>query len=95
VFERTRFSNQPVDDVPIINAVFAPATQSGQFLDFAIAIPNFNRVGLNSSLDDRADQPAVDRICISVDVDQTSWRHSDALAAHGVEPPLGQWSKPR
>lgn len=59
VLKRARLANQPINDVAIVDAMFAPPAQSRQLLHFAIAIPDFHGVGLDACFDDLTDQAAV------------------------------------
>ena len=45
VFKGARLANQRINNVTVVNAVFAAAPQSGDSFDFAIAVPDLNSVG--------------------------------------------------
>lgn len=51
VGKRSRLTHQPVDDVPVVDAVVAPATQARQTLDLPLGIPDLDVVGVQAGLD--------------------------------------------
>ena len=69
VGERPRLPHQPVDDVPILDAVLAPAPQPGEPLDAALGVPDLDLLRVDARLDPLADQPARHRIGVPRDVD--------------------------
>jgi hypothetical protein len=82
VGERPRLAYQPVDDVPVVDAVLAPAAQPGTALDEALAVPDLDVVGVQASLDPFADQAARHRVGVAADVEGTPriYSHFDTLA---------------
>src|SRR5438067_1338981 len=68
VFKRTRLANQPINNVAIIDAVLAASAQPRQLLHLAIAIPDFYAVGLDACFDHLADQTAVHRIRVAINM---------------------------
>jgi hypothetical protein len=70
-----RLAHQPVDDVPVVDAVVAPTTQPGQTLDLSLGIPDFDVVGVQAGLDPFADQPAGHRVGVTGDVDGAARTH--------------------
>lgn len=91
VGERPRFAYQPVDDVPVVDAVVAPAPQTRQALDLALGIPDLDVVGVQAGLDPFANQPARHRVGVAGDVDGAAGVHSDFDALAGVEASCRQW----
>jgi hypothetical protein len=81
VGKRPRLAHQPVDDVPVVDAVVAPATQARQALDLPLGIPDLDVVGVQARLDPFADQPARHRVGVAGDVEGAARIHShvDAL----------------
>jgi len=81
--ERPRLTHQPVDDVPVGDAVLAPATQPGTALDEALAVPDLDVVGVQSSLHPFADQATRHRVGIAADMDGATAidTHRDAFAS--------------
>jgi hypothetical protein len=58
VGERPRLAHQPVDDVPVLDAVLAPSPQSRQFLHPLLTVVDLDPLGVKSGLHSLADQPA-------------------------------------
>ncbi len=81
VGERSRLAHQPVNDVPVVDAVFAPTAQTGTALDEALGVPDLDMVGVQACFHPFADQPAGDRIGVAADVDGAARinSHFDAL----------------
>jgi hypothetical protein len=82
VGERPRLAHQPVDDVPVVDAVLAPAAQPGTALDEALAVPALDVVGVQASLAPFADPAARYRVGVAADVEGTPriYSHFDTLA---------------
>ena len=81
VLERPGLPHQPVDHVPVVDAVLFAPHLPRQSIDFLLAVPDFQVVGLHADVDPFADQPAVDRVHVPLHPDQTSRidTHSEAL----------------
>jgi hypothetical protein len=86
VGERPRLAHQPVDDVPVVDAVLAPAAQAWQPLDPLLGIPDLDVVGVQAGLDPFADQPARHRVGVAADVDGAARIHPHLHAPGCVEP---------
>lgn len=86
VGKRPRLAYQPVDDVPVVDAVLAPAAQPGTALDEALAVPDLDVVGVQASLHPFADQAARHRVGVAADVDGAPRIHSHFEALAGVDP---------
>jgi hypothetical protein len=86
VGERPRLAYQPVDDVPVVDAVLTPATQPGTAFDQALAVPDLDVVGVQASLHPFADQAAGHRVGVAADVDGAPRIHSHFVALAGVDP---------
>jgi hypothetical protein len=67
-----RLPHQPIDDVPVIHPMFAPATQPRQPLDQLLCVPNLHVIGVQPSLDPFANQPAGHRVGVGDDVDRAA-----------------------
>ena len=80
--ERARLTHQPVDDVPIIDAMFMPTVQTRQTLHATLAVPHFQVLGVNPDIDTLAAKPAVHRVKVALHAHQAPLRHrhADALA---------------
>ena len=72
VRERARLAHQSVDDVPVVNRVPVAAHQPRQHVHLRPGVPNLHPVGVQPRLNLLADQPAVHRIDVAVDVDQAA-----------------------
>jgi hypothetical protein len=86
VGKRPRLAYQPVDDVPVVDAVLAPATQPGTALDEALTVPDLDVVGVQARLHPFADQAARHRVGVADDVDGAPRIHSHFDAFAGVNP---------
>jgi len=69
VGERSRLAHQPVDDVPVVDAVLAPAAQTRTAFDEALRVPDLEVVGMQTDFHPFADQPAGHRVGVATDVD--------------------------
>jgi hypothetical protein len=74
--ERPRLAHQPVDDVPVGDAVLAPPTQTRQALDPTLGVPDLDVVGEQAGLDPFPDQPAGHRVGVAADVDGAAAIHT-------------------
>lgn len=70
--EGARLANQRINDVPVVHGVLIAAHQPRQRVHTPIRIPDLDAVGIEPRLDFLADQPAVHRIHIAVNVNQTA-----------------------
>ena len=70
VLKGTRLAHQLIDDVPIVDRVLVSPHQPRQCVDSSSRVPEFDAVGMQPGLDYLADQAAVDRVGIAVNVDQ-------------------------
>jgi hypothetical protein len=85
VGERPRLAHQPVDDVPVLDAMLAPTAQPGQAFDQALGIPDLEVLRVQPGLDPFADQPAGHRVGVAADVDGAATIHAHVQALAGVE----------
>jgi hypothetical protein len=86
VDEGTRLAHQPVDDVPVLDAMLAAATQARQAFHLLLGVPNVEVVGVDADLDAFADQPTGDRIRVADDVNRAAALHTNRHTLAGVEP---------
>jgi hypothetical protein len=70
--ERAGFTHQRVDDVPIVHRRMVPAHESRSRVDLTIRVPNLDAVGEQPGLDLLADQAAMHRVRVTMDVNQTA-----------------------
>jgi hypothetical protein len=83
-------AHQRVNDVPVIDAVLAAATQTRQRLHPLLAVPHLQVFGIDPHLDPLADQPAVHRVDVVMHVNQTAAVHRDRQPLATVQPPWRQ-----
>jgi len=55
VGEGARLAHQPVDDVPVLDAMLAAAAQTRQAFHLLLGVPNVEVVGMDADLDPFAD----------------------------------------
>jgi hypothetical protein len=70
--ERAGFTHQRVDHVPIVHRVFIPAQQPWQRIDIFVRVPNLDAFREQPGLDPLADQAAMHRIRVAMNVNQTA-----------------------
>ncbi len=95
VSKRSRFANQPVDDVAVVDSVLASPTQSRHFLHPLAAVPKFDPLGVQVGLDPLADQPAGHRVDVALDADSAARFHPHPQLLECLQPALRQCSKHR
>jgi hypothetical protein len=88
--KRPRLAHQPVDDVPVVDALLVSATQPRQHLDPLLRVPDLQVLHEQSHLNTLADQPAGHRVTVPPDVDQAPLidLHLQSLAR--LQPPRRQ-----
>jgi hypothetical protein len=85
--KRAWLAHQPVDDVPIIDAMFAAPRQAWQHFQLVLAVPHFDGVGEQTRLDGFADQAGRHRVDVPLDGDGAPWLHPHVQAAKRLQPP--------
>lgn len=70
VCERARLADQRIDHVPIMHPVLMAASQTWQGVHLFVRVPDLNTVGEQPRFDLLADEPAVHRIHVAMDVNQ-------------------------
>ena len=70
--ERARLADQRVDDVPIVHRVAIATHQTRQRVDVLVRVPDLDAVGEEPRFDPFLDEPAVYRIRVAVNVNQTA-----------------------
>jgi hypothetical protein len=86
VGEGARLAHQPVDDVPVLDAMLAAAAQTRQAFHLPLGVPNVEVVGVDANLDPFADQPTGHRIRVAADVDRAAALHTHRHTLTGIEP---------
>lgn len=76
VLEGAGLSHQLIDDVPIVDRVLVATHQPRQRVDLLARVPELHAVGIQPGFDFLADQAAVDRIDVAVQVDQAPLVHA-------------------
>jgi hypothetical protein len=90
LLERPRLAHQPVDDVAVLDAVFAPAAEPRQALDPAGAEPDLQRFGPDVDVHPFADEPARHGIRVAADVDRAPRVDPRLDPAGHLQPPRRQ-----
>ena len=82
VREGARLAHQPVDDVPIVNAVLAAAPQARQPFHQPLGVPDLDVVGVQTGLDPFPNESAGHRVGVALHVDSAAAidPHPHALA---------------
>ena len=93
--QRSRFPHQPIDHVPIIDPLFATATQTRQLLQALLPVPHLQVLRINTHLDRLANQSAVHRIHVVLHPDQTAAADRDAQTLAAFQTPCRQGPKHR
>jgi hypothetical protein len=78
LLERSRLADQPVDDVAVLDAMLAPAPESGQGVQLPGPVPDVEGLGPDADVHLLADQATRQRVGVAADVDR----------APGVDPGL-------
>jgi hypothetical protein len=83
VSERSRLPHQPVNDVPVVDAMLVASAQTRQALDQLLRVPHFEVFHEEADLDLFANQPTRHGVAVAIDVDQTAAINAspDALAS--------------
>jgi hypothetical protein len=76
VVEGARLAHQLVDDVPIVDLVLVTPHQPRQRVYLGSGVPDLHTLGIEPGLEFLTDQPAMHRIGIAVNVDQTAGVHA-------------------
>jgi len=74
--EGPRLADQPVDDVPVIDALLATATQARHLVSQLLGIPHLNHLGVQARLHLLADQPAGHRVDVALHFDDAARFHA-------------------
>jgi hypothetical protein len=90
VGERPRLAHQPVDHVPVRDAVLAPAAQARQRLDVLLRVPHLQPLGVQAHLDPLADQPAGHGVGVAAHMDRAARVHAHSHALARLQPPRRQ-----
>jgi hypothetical protein len=69
-------ADQPVDDVPIVDAMLATSTQAWQLLDQLLGVPHFDALGVQTGVHPFADQPAGHRVDVGLHFDDAAGFHA-------------------
>jgi len=75
VSEGPRLAEEPVDDVPVRDAVLAPSPQPGQLFHPLLGVEDLDPLGVQPGLDPLADQPAGHRVDVPLHPDSAARLH--------------------
>lgn len=86
VLEGARLSHQVIDDVPITDRVLVATHQPRQGVDLLARVPQLHAVGIQPGFDFLADQAAVNRVGVAVQVDQAPLVHAHRQPQARIQP---------
>lgn len=86
ILEGARFAHQLVDDVPVVDRVLITPHQPRQRVHLATRVPDFHTVGIQPGFDFLADQTAMHRVNIAMDMQQTPRIHTHRQSQATVLP---------
>jgi hypothetical protein len=86
VGERPGLANQPVDHVPIIDAMLATSAQAWHPLQHLLGVPHFDALGVQAGLHPFADQPACHRVDIVLHLDDAARFHAHTQPLARLQP---------
>ena len=89
LLERPGLAHQPVDDVAVLDAMLAPASESRQGVELPGPVPDLECLGPDMNIDLFADQPAGQRVGVAADVDRAA-RIDPRLEPSGHLQPSGR-----
>jgi hypothetical protein len=84
-----------IDDVPIVDRVLIAPHQPRQRIDLLSGVPELHAVGIQPGFDFLADQPAVDRVGVAVNVNQAACIHAHRQPQATVLPLRRKWLQHR
>jgi len=93
VVKSPRLAHQPVNDMPVLDAVLAFPAQTRYRLYALLGIPYLQTLGINPHLDLLSDQAAVHRIYVVVNPDGAARPHPDPRPLAAIQAPGRQTPK--
>jgi hypothetical protein len=78
ILERTRFADQRIDHVTVVDRVLPVASQTRHPLDFDVRIPDLDEVGVDHHVHLLPNQPAGDRVRVAFDLNRAAVADLDA-----------------
>jgi hypothetical protein len=85
VGERPGLADQPVDDVPIVDAMLATSTQAWQPFHQLLGVPHFDALGIQAGVHPFADQPAGHRVDVVLHLDDAARFHAYTQPLAGLQ----------
>lgn len=82
VLKGTRFPDQRIDHVAIIDRMLAAAQQSRHLLDFYVTMPYGDSIRIDQDLHLVTDQATVNRIGVPLDLDRAATANRDVAYSH-------------
>jgi hypothetical protein len=76
ILEGARLAHQLIDDVPVVDRVLVTPYQPRQRVHLDSRVPDFHALGIQPSFDLLADQTAVNRVGVPVNMDQAPRVHA-------------------
>lgn len=88
VLECTGLADQRINHMTVIDRMLTAANQTGHLLDFGLAVPNLNGIGIDNNIHLVTDQSAVNRIRIPFDLDGAATTDFHATHLHAMIEPV-------
>jgi hypothetical protein len=95
VGERPRLADQPVDEVPIVDAMLATPTQAWQLLHQFLGVPHFEALGVQAGVHPFADQPTGHGVDVVLHFDDAARFHTHPQPLARLQPTTRQRSQQR
>jgi hypothetical protein len=86
VVKGARLAHQLVDDMPVVDRVLVAPHQPRQRVHLSSRVPDFHTLGVQPGFNFLADQTAVHRVGVAVNMDQASLVHAHAQPQTTVQP---------
>jgi len=95
VGERSGLARQPIDDVPVIDAMLVTATQPRQAFHHLLRVPHLEVLHEEADFDPLSDESAGHGVAVAVDVDQAAAINPRPYALARLQTPGRHGLKPR
>jgi hypothetical protein len=93
--ERPRLTHQPVDHVPIVDAMVRLTTQPLHRLHQRFPVPHLDPLGADPRFHPLTSQPRRHRVSVLLHLDRAALAHPHPLALQRLQPPRRQRTQPR
>ncbi len=86
LLERSRLAHQPVDDVAVLDAMLAPASESRQGVDLSGPVPDVEGFGTDMNVHLFTDQTTGQRVGVAADMDRAPGIDTDLESPSHLQP---------